>query len=58
MTKSFTAMAILKLREEGKLQLTDPVTKHLPWVCGPENPDYRCPASHHSSFADDDGGFP
>ena len=30
MTKSFTAMAIVKLRDEGKLSLTDPVVKHLP----------------------------
>jgi CubicO group peptidase (beta-lactamase class C family) len=30
MTKSFTAMAILKLRDEGKLSLDDPVTKYVP----------------------------
>lgn len=30
MTKSFTAMAILKLRDEGKLQLDDPVYKYIP----------------------------
>ena len=30
MTKSFTAMAILKLRDEGKLALTDPVSKYIP----------------------------
>ena len=30
MTKSFTAMAILKLRDEGKLNLDDPVHKYLP----------------------------
>jgi CubicO group peptidase (beta-lactamase class C family) len=30
-TKMFTAMAILQLRDEGKLQLDDPVAKHLPW---------------------------
>jgi len=29
MTKSFTAMAILKLRDEGRLQLSDPVSKHI-----------------------------
>ncbi|WP_339251601.1 serine hydrolase domain-containing protein [Sporosarcina sp. FSL W8-0480] len=29
-TKSFTALAIMKLVEEGKLQLEDPVSKHLP----------------------------
>lgn len=30
MTKSFTAMAVVKLRDEGKLSLHDPVLKHLP----------------------------
>jgi CubicO group peptidase (beta-lactamase class C family) len=30
MTKSFTALAILKLRDEGKLSLDDPVKKYLP----------------------------
>ncbi|MGA9270726.1 MAG: serine hydrolase domain-containing protein [Lutimonas sp.] len=30
MTKSFTAMAILKLRDEGKLSLEDPVSKYIP----------------------------
>lgn len=30
MTKSFTAMAILKLRDEGKLNLDDPLEKYLP----------------------------
>jgi CubicO group peptidase (beta-lactamase class C family) len=30
MTKSFTAMAILRLRDEGKLSLDDPVARHVP----------------------------
>jgi CubicO group peptidase (beta-lactamase class C family) len=30
MTKSFTAMAIMKLRDEGKLLLNDPVSKYIP----------------------------
>ncbi|MDL2719010.1 MAG: serine hydrolase domain-containing protein [Acidobacteriota bacterium] len=30
MTKSFTAVAILKLRDEGKLGLDDPVSKYVP----------------------------
>jgi Beta-lactamase class C and other penicillin binding proteins len=32
MSKSFTAMAILKLRDEGKLSLADPVSKYLPEI--------------------------
>lgn len=34
MTKSFTAMAILKLREEGKLRLDDPITLYIPEMAG------------------------
>lgn len=32
MSKSFTAMAILKLRDEGKLGLLDPVSKYIPEI--------------------------
>jgi CubicO group peptidase (beta-lactamase class C family) len=36
MTKSFTALAIVKLREEGKLGLDDPVQKYLPELKDPK----------------------
>ena len=36
MTKSFTAMAILKLRDEGKLLLSDRVEKYIPEMAGLE----------------------
>jgi CubicO group peptidase (beta-lactamase class C family) len=34
MSKSFTGMAVLKLRDEGKLNLTDPVSKYVPEFAG------------------------
>ena len=34
MTKSFTAMAIMKLREDGKLNLDDAVERHVPELAG------------------------
>ena len=36
MTKSFTALSILRLQEEGKLRVTDPVVRHLPEFRTPE----------------------
>jgi len=36
MTKSFTAMAILKLRDEGKLSLSDPVAQYINEMSGIE----------------------
>lgn len=38
MTKSFTAMAIVKLRDEGKLSLDDPVSRYLPELANLEYP--------------------
>ena len=38
-TKSFVAIAILQMLEQGKLKLTDPVSKHVPFKIGlKENP--------------------
>lgn len=34
MTKSFTAMAVLKLRDEGRLSLDDPAERHVPQLRG------------------------
>ena len=44
MTKSFTAMAILKLRHAGKLSLDDPVTKFLPEFANVKPPTADSPA--------------
>ncbi len=32
MTKSFTALSILQLRDQGKLQLDDPINKYIPYI--------------------------
>ncbi len=41
MTKSFTSLAILKLRDEGKLSLEDPVSKWIPEFARMELPTQR-----------------
>ena len=38
MTKSFTAMSILKLRDEGKLSLDDPAERYVPEMAGLKYP--------------------
>jgi CubicO group peptidase (beta-lactamase class C family) len=40
-TKSFTALAVLKLAEEGKLSLEDPVEAHLPFPYRPKGETVR-----------------
>jgi len=58
MTKSFTAMSILKLRDEGKLSLDDPVERHVPELKGlvyPTTDSPRITIRHLLSHAE---GFP
>jgi CubicO group peptidase (beta-lactamase class C family) len=43
MTKSFTAMAILKLRDEGKLSLDDPAERYVPELKGLKYPTTDSP---------------
>ncbi|MGE0459975.1 MAG: serine hydrolase domain-containing protein [Vicinamibacterales bacterium] len=58
MTKSFTAMAILKLRDEGRLSLDDPAEQFVPELKGltyPTTDSPRLTVRHLLSHA---GGFP
>lgn len=60
MTKSFTAMAILKLRDAGKLSLEDAVERHVPELRGLSYPTSDSPRltirhllSHSEGFPED-----
>ena len=58
MTKSFTALSILKLRDEGKLALDDPAERYIPELAGlafPTTDSPRLTIRHLLSHA---GGFP
>ena len=60
MTKSFTAMAIMRLRDEGKLSLDDPAEKYVPELAGLDYPTSDSPKitirhllSHATGFPED-----
>ena len=60
MTKSFTAMAIMKLRDEGKLSLDDPAEKYVPELRSLKYPTTDAPRitirhlmSHAAGFPED-----
>src|SRR5713226_1702016 len=60
MTKSFTAMSILKLRDEGKLSLDDPAERYVPEMAGFKYPTSDAPRitirhllSHAEGFPED-----
>jgi CubicO group peptidase (beta-lactamase class C family) len=48
-TKTFTATAVMQLRDEGKLDLDDPLSRHLPGVAHP-TPTLRRMLSHLSGL--------
>lgn len=58
MTKSFTAMAILKLRDEGKLSLDDPVSKYVPAIADLPYPTRDSPALTIRHLLTHSEGFP
>jgi CubicO group peptidase (beta-lactamase class C family) len=58
MTKSFTALAILKLRDEGKLSLDDPVARYVPAAADLPYPTRDSPALTIRHLLTHSEGFP
>lgn len=58
MTKSFTAMAIIKLRDQGKLSLEDPVAKYIPEMMNLEYPTSDSPIINIRNLLTMTAGFP
>ena len=58
MTKSFTAMAILKLRDEGKLSLDDPAEKYVPELAALPYPTTDSPQITIRHLLSHSAGFP
>jgi CubicO group peptidase (beta-lactamase class C family) len=58
MTKSFTALAVLRLRDEGKLSLEDEAAKHVPELAGLKYPTADSPAITIRLLLTHSEGFP
>jgi CubicO group peptidase (beta-lactamase class C family) len=58
MSKSFTAMAILKLRDEGKLRLDDPAELYIPELKGLKYPTADAPLINIRHLLTHGAGFP
>ena len=58
MTKSFTAMAILKLRDEGRLSLDDPAERHVPELRALRYPTSDSPKITVRDLMSHAAGFP
>ena len=58
MTKSFTAMAVLKLRDGGKLSLDDPVSRYVPALADLPYPTKDSPAITVRHLLTHSEGFP
>ena len=58
MTKSFTALAVLKLRDEGKLSLEDPLAKWIPQFARMERPTQDTPPLRLRQLLSHNAGFP
>ena len=58
MTKSFTALAILQLRDEGRLALDDPAERYVPELAGLRQPAGDAPKVTIRHLLTHSGGFP
>lgn len=58
MTKSFTALAILKLRDEGRLSLDDPAERYVPELAGLAYPSADAPRITVRHLLTHAAGFP
>lgn len=58
MTKSFTALAILRLRDEGRLSLDDPAERYVPELAGLAYPTADAPRITIRHLLSHAGGFP
>jgi CubicO group peptidase (beta-lactamase class C family) len=58
MTKSFTALAILQLRDAGKLALDDPAERHVPELAGMRYPTADSPRITIRDLLSHSAGFP
>jgi len=58
MTKSFTALAVLKLRDEGRLSLEDPVSRWIPAFAQMERPTRDTPPLTIRQLMSHSAGFP
>jgi CubicO group peptidase (beta-lactamase class C family) len=58
MTKSFTALAVLKLRDDGRLSLEDPVSRWIPEFARMERPTRDTPPLTIRQLMSHSAGFP
>ena len=58
MTKSFTALAVLQLRDAGRLALDDPVERHVPELAGLRYPTADAPKITIRHLLTHSAGFP
>ena len=58
MTKSFTALAVLKLRDDGRLSLEDPVSRWIPAFARMERPTRDTPPLTIRQLLSHSAGFP